>query len=126
MVSDSMSAVTKEIEKGQDRADANKATAESERKAEAKKQDEANRKPYDDYNAQLTAYKQDVAKAMKDLGLKQIVQKNTGATDHWEYKDNKGKIKQINDSQALALINARIASPNFGLRPESRGKKGRP
>ena len=132
MVSKSMDALTKELEKGIDRSDANKETAEKERKAEAKKQDEANQKTYEaeqakvtDYNNQMAAYKKDMAKAIKDLHIRPSISQTTGKTEHWEVLNNKGKvIKTIPNSTAVSLINDRIADPQFDMRVDnSKGKK---
>lgn len=132
LVSDSMSAVTKELEKGVDKADANAEAAKEEQKAEAKKQDQANQKTYEaeqakvtDYNNQMAAYKKDMAKAIKDLHIRPSISQNTGKTEHWEVLDNKGKvIKTIPNSTAVSLINDRIADPQFDMSVDkSKGKK---
>lgn len=131
-IEDANKAFLTEATKGVDRHDANKEKAESEAKAQAKKQDEANQKTYNDaqaqvaaYNSQNAAWKKDVAKAIKDLHLKPVIQQTSGKTDHWELLDNKGNtIKSLPNSQALSLINQRIADPQFDLRAEKGGKKG--
>lgn len=128
MVSKSMDALTKEIEKGIDRSDANEVTAEKERNAEARKQDEANQKTYNDYNSQLAAYRTDAIKALKDMHIRPVINQTTGKTHHWEQTNASGKkvIRTLSHQDTMKLLADRIGDQYFQLNaPKDKQKSGR-